>query len=94
MSLAPIGEPAFIAESFIWCGEHPKHGGVRLRVTWNPSQVRFILFQLGGAFRCLSPCLRLDQHDRLLGTAPNVGGLVEASAFKTIAPIELEGVWG
>jgi hypothetical protein len=88
------GEPAFFVQSFLWGGTDPLHGGVRVEARWNPKMLNFIFGTLGGQFNCLSACPRFNNNEllrpTLLGTWPNIGGLVHASAFEKIQPIQIQ----
>lgn len=75
------GEPL----EFFWGGDHPKEGGVRMRVRWSDPGAQGIR---GRAFRSFSPSwvMRGTTH-QFLGVGLNVGGLVNRSAFQAIQAV-------
>jgi phage I-like protein len=71
--------------SVYWAGDDLKSGGVRAKVDWSKPGADAIT---GKAFRQFSPNFRFDRKvSRVVGTGPNMGGLVNRPAFKRIEPL-------
>jgi hypothetical protein len=67
---------------FFWCSK-----GVGCSVSWNEKSSRFCIFH---GLLTISPTLRFDDYTKcqpqLIGTQPNIGGMVHRSAFKEARP--------
>jgi phage I-like protein len=68
---------------FYWAGEDPKKGGVRCEVQWTPTAAQAIVQR---EYRHLSPVFFADEKGRITGAPLNMGGLVNASAFRNREP--------
>lgn len=69
---------------FFWAGSDPKTGGIRARVMWTEAGAAAIR---GRTFRAFSPSFHVDDAGNFVGVSPNLGGMVNRPAFKSIQPI-------
>lgn len=68
--------------SVYWAGEDPKEGGVRAKLEWSEPGKAAIR---GKAYRAFSPNFAFDRDaGEVVGTGPNMGGLVNRPAFRRI----------
>jgi phage I-like protein len=68
---------------FFWAGTDPVQGGVRAEVAWTPRGAEAIAAR---EFRHFSPAFLFDGQ-RITGAPLNMGGLVNASAFRHRQPL-------
>jgi len=83
------GPAAAEVTDLYWAGDHPKTGGIRLRVKWTQAGEDALR---GRTYRRFSPGWFLD--DRTLdpiGIGINLGGLVNRAAFKSIQSVVAHG---
>lgn len=67
-----------------WAGNDPVTGGVRAKVEWSEPGKTAVK---GKAFRQFSPNFLIDTRTKqIIGTTPNMGGLVNRPAFRAIQP--------
>lgn len=67
-----------------WAGNDPVTGGVRAKVEWSEPGKSAVK---GKAFRQFSPNFLIDTRTKqIIGTTPNMGGLVNRPAFRAIQP--------
>jgi hypothetical protein len=84
------GERSSEAQELYWGGDDPKKGGIRLRLAWSKAGGEGVL---GRNWRRFSPEYVLakeagrDGFTEILGITSNLGGLVNRSAFRDIAPV-------
>lgn len=71
-------------KGFVWAGDDPIKGGIRMKVEWSAAGKAAIL---GKTFRRFSPSFYVDQNGIVIGAPVNMGGLVNRAAFKRIAPV-------
>lgn len=75
-----------------WGGDDPITGGVRAKMVNAAGETTFSRDGAdkitGGSYRAFSPNFQFNRDSsRILGTYPNMGGLVNRPAFRQIAPI-------
>jgi len=74
---------AWVKEIF-WAGNDPVTGGVRAKVEWSAPGKTAVT---GKAYRQFSPNFLIDTRTKqIIGTTPNMGGLVNRPAFRAIQP--------
>lgn len=77
-------EAAGHPERMWWAGEDPAQGGIRIKVAWTePGRIAL----QGRAYRRFSPEFRVAKSGEIVGLGPNMGGLVNEAAFKSIQAI-------
>jgi len=77
-------EAAGWPSAFVWGGDDPIKGGIRMQLEWSAAGKTAIL---GKNFRRFSPTFYVDENGIVIGAPVNMGGLVNRAAFKRIAPI-------
>ena len=77
-------EAAAWPTEFYWAGDDLKTGGVRAKVEWSGAGQAAVKDK---TFRRFSPTFIPDDEGRVIGSATNMGGLVNRAAFKSIQPL-------
>lgn len=78
-------EASFHPKSFYWGGDDPRSGGIRVTIAWTGAGKRAVL---GRDYSRFSPSFYVnDKTGEITGIPVCVGGLVNAAAFRRIAPI-------
>ena len=71
-------------KAIFWAGNDPVTGGIRAKVEWSEPGKQAVA---GKAFRQFSPNFLIDTRTKqIIGTTPNMGGLVNRPAFRAIQP--------
>jgi hypothetical protein len=71
-------------KEIFWAGNDPVTGGIRAKVEWSEPGKQAVR---GKAFRQFSPNFLIDTRTKqIIGTTPNMGGLVNRPAFRAIQP--------
>lgn len=71
-------------ETVFWAGNDPVRGGVRAKVEWSKPGKEAVA---GKSYRQFSPNFLIDTRTKqIIGTTPNMGGLVNRPAFRGIQP--------